>query len=191
MVTLAHGGGGSAMRNLIDDVFVSVFDNPALAPLEDQARFPLAELSRFGDRLAFTTDSYVVDPLFFPGGDIGKLAICGTINDLAVGGATPLYLTCSAIIEEGLEVDTLRALAKSMALAAADAGRRYKGCAQGYLRQTLPQYGRDRDDPGRYQPWRRPLQARRCSPRQWPARRSWRCDPQRAWRHGALDRDRE
>jgi len=122
MVTLAHGGGGSAMRNLIDDVFVSVFDNPALAPLEDQARFPLAELSRLGDRLAFTTDSYVVDPLFFPGGDIGKLAVCGTINDLAVGGATPLYLTCSAIIEEGLDVDTLRALAKSMATAAADAG---------------------------------------------------------------------
>lgn len=98
-VTLAHGGGGSAMRNLIDDVFVSVFDNPALAPLEDQARFSLAELSRLGDRLAFTTDSYVVDPLFFPGGDIGKLAVCGTINDLAVGGAIPLYLTCSAIIE--------------------------------------------------------------------------------------------
>jgi hydrogenase expression/formation protein HypE len=121
-VTLAHGGGGSAMRNLIDDVFVSVFDNPALAPLEDQARFPLAELSRLGDRLALTTDSYVVDPLIFPGGDIGKLAVCGTINDLAVGGATPLYLTCSAIIEEGLEVDTLRALAKSMASAAADAG---------------------------------------------------------------------
>lgn len=121
-VTLAHGGGGSAMRNLIDDVFVSVFDNPALAPLEDQARFPLADLARLGDRLAFTTDSYVVDPLFFPGGDIGKLAVCGTINDLAVGGATPLYLTCSAIIEEGLEVDTLRALAKSMASAAADAG---------------------------------------------------------------------
>jgi hydrogenase expression/formation protein HypE len=121
-VTLAHGGGGSAMRNLIDDVFVSVFDNPALAPLEDQAQFPLAELSRLGERLAFTTDSYVVDPLFFPGGDIGKLAVCGTINDLAVGGATPLYLTCSAIIEEGLDVDTLRALARSMALAAADAG---------------------------------------------------------------------
>jgi hydrogenase expression/formation protein HypE len=121
-VTLAHGGGGSAMRNLIDDVFVSVFDNPALAPLEDQARLPLADLARFGDRLAFTTDSYVVDPLFFPGGDIGKLAVCGTINDLAVGGATPLYLSCSAIIEEGLEVETLRALAKSMALAAASAG---------------------------------------------------------------------
>jgi hydrogenase expression/formation protein HypE len=122
MVTLAHGGGGSAMRNLIDDVFVSAFDNPALAPLEDQARFPFADMSRLGDRLALTTDSYVVDPLFFPGGDIGKLSVCGTINDLAVGGAIPLYLTCGAIIEEGMEVDTLRAIARSMAAAAKDAG---------------------------------------------------------------------
>jgi hydrogenase expression/formation protein HypE len=121
-VTLAHGGGGSAMRNLIDDVFVAAFDNPALAPLEDQARFQLSDLLQLGDRLAFTTDSYVVDPLFFPGGDIGKLAICGTINDLAVGGAIPLYLSCSAIIEEGLEVETLRTIARSMAAAAASAG---------------------------------------------------------------------
>jgi hydrogenase expression/formation protein HypE len=85
-------------------------------------RFSLAELSRLGDRLALITDSYVVDPLIFRGGDIGKLAVCGTINDLAVGGAASLYLTCSAIIEEGLKVDTLRVLAKSMASAAADAG---------------------------------------------------------------------
>ncbi len=118
-VTLAHGGGGKAMRDLIDDVFVSAFDNPALAPLEDQARFELSELAALGDRLALTTDSYVVDPLFFPGGDIGKLAIYGTVNDLAVGGAKPLYLTCSAIIEEGLEVETLRQISKSMAEAAA------------------------------------------------------------------------
>ncbi len=121
-VTLAHGGGGSAMRNLVDDVFVSAFDNPALDALDDQARFGLTDLGRFGDRLAFTTDSFVVDPLIFPGGDIGKLAVCGTINDLAVGGATPLYLSCSAIIEEGLEMDTLRAVARSMAEAAAGAG---------------------------------------------------------------------
>lgn len=121
-VTLAHGGGGTAMRNLIDDVFLSVFDNPALALLEDQAQFPIADLARYGDRLAFTTNSYVVDPLFFPGGDIGKLAVCGTVNDLAVGGATPLYLSCSAIIEEGLPVDTLRAIAKSMAMTARQAG---------------------------------------------------------------------
>ena len=121
-VTLAHGGGGKAMRDLVDDVFVAAFDNPILDALEDQARIPLADFARVGDELAFTTDSYVVDPLFFPGGDIGKLAVCGTVNDLAVAGAIPLYLTCSAIIEEGLEVDTLRAVAKAMAVAAADAG---------------------------------------------------------------------
>ena len=120
-ITLAHGGGGKAMRDLIDDVFVSAFNNEALAPLEDQARFSLKSLTNIGDRLAFTTDSYVVYPLFFPGGDIGKLAVCGTVNDLAVGGAKPLYLSCSVIIEEGVEVDTLRQIAKSMASAAMDA----------------------------------------------------------------------
>ena len=107
-VTLAHGGGGKAMKDLIDDVFVRAFDNPALAPLEDQARFDLRDLARHGDRLAFTTDSFVVDPLVFPGGDIGKLAVCGTINDLAVGGARPLYLSYAAIVEEGVTVGTWR-----------------------------------------------------------------------------------
>jgi len=121
-VTLAHGGGGKAMRDLIDDVFVAAFDNPALAPLEDQARFDLAALAAHGDRLAFTTDSFVVDPLFFPGGDIGKLAVCGTVNDLAVGGARPLYLSCAAIIEEGVTVDLLRQVAGSMAATAREAG---------------------------------------------------------------------
>ena len=121
-VTLAHGGGGKAMKDLIDDVFVDAFDNAALAPLEDQARFDLASFCAQGDRLAFTTDSFVVDPLFFPGGDIGKLAVCGTINDLCVGGARPLYLSCAAIIEEGVAIDLLRKLAQSMAKAASDAG---------------------------------------------------------------------
>ena len=121
-VTLAHGGGGKAMKDLIDDVFVSAFDNPFLAPLEDQARFDLAELAKHGDRLAFTTDSFVVDPLFFPGGDIGKLAVCGTINDLAVGGALPLYLSCAAVIEEGTTLDLLRRVARSMADTARAAG---------------------------------------------------------------------
>ncbi len=121
-VTLAHGGGGKAMKDLIDDVFVGAFDNPALAPLEDQARFDLSELAARGDRLAFTTDSFVVDPLFFPGGDIGKLAVCGTVNDLAVGGAVPLYLSCAVIIEEGVPIETLRTIAQSMARAAAEAG---------------------------------------------------------------------
>ncbi len=93
-VTLAHGSGGKAMRDLIDDVFLGAFDNPVLAPLEDQARLDLAALQARGDRLAFTTDSTVVDPLVFPGGDIGRLAVCGTVNDLAVCGARPLYLSC-------------------------------------------------------------------------------------------------
>jgi hydrogenase expression/formation protein HypE len=121
-VTLAHGGGGKAMKDLIDDVFVRAFDNAALAPLEDQARLDLAALAARGDRLAFTTDSFVVDPLFFPGGDIGKLAVCGTINDLAVGGAVPLYLSCAAILEEGVPVELLRRVAASMAATARDAG---------------------------------------------------------------------
>jgi hydrogenase expression/formation protein HypE len=121
-VTLAHGGGGKAMKDLIDDVFVAAFDNPALAPLEDQARFDMAALAALGDRLAFTTDSFVVDPLIFPGGDIGKLAICGTVNDLAVGGAVPLYLSCAMIIEEGVSVDALRQIAGSMAATAREAG---------------------------------------------------------------------
>ncbi len=121
-VTLAHGGGGKAMKDLIDDVFVGAFDNATLAPLEDQARFDLAALAAHGDRLAFTTDSFVVDPLIFPGGDIGKLAVCGTINDLAVGGAKPLYLSCAVIIEEGVTIEMLRGIARSMAETAREAG---------------------------------------------------------------------
>ncbi|HUZ91025.1 MAG TPA: hydrogenase expression/formation protein HypE [Methylocella sp.] len=121
-VSLAHGGGGKAMRDLVDDVFVAAFENPALAPLEDQARFAIADLAKHGDRLAFTSDSFVIDPLEFPGGDIGKLSVCGTVNDLAVGGAKPLYLSCSVIIEEGIEVALLRKIARSMAETAAAAG---------------------------------------------------------------------
>jgi hydrogenase expression/formation protein HypE len=122
VVTLAHGSGGRAMRDLIEDVFVRAFDSPLLSALQDQAQIPLAALGAFGDRLALTTDSFVVDPLFFPGGDIGKLAVNGSVNDLAVGGAKPLYLTCSVIIEEGLEVDVLRRVAASMKAAADAAG---------------------------------------------------------------------
>jgi hydrogenase expression/formation protein HypE len=121
-VTLAHGGGGKAMKDLIDDVFLQAFDNPLLAPLNDQARLDLAALGHHGDRLAFTTDSFVVDPLIFPGGDIGKLAVCGTVNDLAVGGAVPLYLSCAVIVEEGVSIDFLRQIARSMAQTAAEAG---------------------------------------------------------------------
>ena len=121
-VTLAHGGGGKAMKDLIDDVFVAAFDNPLLAPLDDQARLDLAALAGQGNRLAFTTDAFVVDPLIFPGGDIGKLAVCGTVNDLAVGGAVPRHLSCAAIVEEGVPLDLLRQIAGSMAKAAREAG---------------------------------------------------------------------
>ncbi len=128
-VTLAHGGGGNAMRDLVEDVFVSAFATDADghrdgAPLEDQARLPLADLMARGDRLAFTTDSFVVDPLEFAGGDIGKLAVCGTVNDLAVGGAVPIALSCAVVIEEGMAIATLRRIAASIAATARAAGVR-------------------------------------------------------------------
>lgn len=120
-VTMAHGGGGRAMRDLIDEVFTSVFQPPGS---EDQARLMDTALQTPGARLAFTTDSFVVTPLEFPGGDIGKLAVCGTVNDLAVGGARPLWLSAAFIIEEGCEIALLRRIVASMAAEAALAGVR-------------------------------------------------------------------
>ncbi len=102
-VLLGHGSGGTLTAELIRDIFLPAFSNPVLAQLNDQAT-----ISINGVRLAFTTDSFVVKPLFFPGGDIGRLAVHGTINDLAVGGAQPLYLSAAFIIEEGLPMETLR-----------------------------------------------------------------------------------
>jgi len=121
-INLAHGSGGKAMRDLIEDVFVGAFDNPMLAAMEDQAVFPLADLARYGNRLAFTTDTFVVDPLFFPGGDIGTLAVAGTVNDLAMSGATPLFLSCGMVLEEGLAADDLRRVVASMKRTAEQAG---------------------------------------------------------------------
>ena len=118
-ITLAHGGGGKAMRDLIEDVFLSVFEPESM---EDQARLTADALSEPGTRLGFTTDSFVVDPLEFPGGDIGKIAVCGTINDLAVGGAKPLWLSAAFIIEEGVDVALLRRIVASMRKAADEAG---------------------------------------------------------------------
>lgn len=120
-VTLAHGGGGKAMRDLIEDVFTSVFEPDGL---EDQARLSHEMLAVEGARLAFTTDSFVVQPLEFPGGDIGKIAVCGTVNDLTVGGAQPLWLSAAFIIEEGTEVALLRRVAAAMRRAADQAGVR-------------------------------------------------------------------
>ncbi|EOW6769447.1 hydrogenase expression/formation protein HypE [Cronobacter muytjensii] len=121
-ITLAHGSGGLAMQQLINRLFMQAFDNPWLAEQEDQARLPVTELAASGDRIAFSTDSYVIDPLFFPGGDIGKLAICGTANDVAVSGALPRWLSCGFIIEEGLPMATLEQVAQSMAATARAAG---------------------------------------------------------------------
>jgi len=116
-ITMSHGAGGKATRTLIEAVFLDAFRNPLLAPLEDAAC-----LSVDGARLALTTDSYVVSPLFFPGGTIGDLAVNGTVNDLSVAGATPLYLTAGFILEEGFPVADLVRVVASMREAAAAAG---------------------------------------------------------------------
>ena len=116
-ITLSHGSGGKATQTLIEAVFLEAFSNPLLAPLEDAAVLPVP-----GGRLAFTTDSYVVSPLFFPGGDIGDLAVNGTVNDLAVSGARPLWLSAGFILEEGFPVADLERIVGSMAAAAERAG---------------------------------------------------------------------
>jgi hydrogenase expression/formation protein HypE len=123
-ITLAHGGGGSAMRSLIDEVFLSAFTSGPLTVQEDQARLDLTTLAQAGDRLAFTTDAFVVEPLEFPGGNIGTLAVCGTVNDLAVGGATPVALSAAFVLAEGLELAVLRRVVEAMARSAALAGVR-------------------------------------------------------------------
>ncbi|MFM2481452.1 hydrogenase expression/formation protein HypE [Celerinatantimonas sp. YJH-8] len=122
IITLAHGSGGQAMQDLIQQLMVRYFNNAYLAQAEDQARIPLAQFTAAGHTLAMTTDSFVIDPIEFPGGNIGKLAICGTANDLAVGGAKPRFLTCSLILEEGLPFDTLERIIQSMADTANAAG---------------------------------------------------------------------
>lgn len=117
-ILLAHGSGGLLTHELLREVFLSRFDNPLLAELGDAATLPPLPPGR----LALTTDSYVVQPLFFPGSDIGRLAVCGTVNDLAVSGATPLYLTCGFILEEGLPLELLVRVVDSMAATAREAG---------------------------------------------------------------------
>lgn len=117
-ILLAHGGGGKLSHDLIAKLFLPNFHNPILARLDDSA---LIELET-GTRLAFTTDSYVVSPLFFPGGDIGKLATCGTINDLVTSGAKPLYMSASFIIEEGFPVADLERIVLSMRKVAEESG---------------------------------------------------------------------
>lgn len=117
IVTLAHGSGGRLMHDLIRDIFKKHMSNEILDNGDDAAQFELP-----AGRLAFTTDSYVVSPLFFKGGNIGKLAVCGTVNDLASVGAKPLYLSCGFIIEEGFPISTLDKIVHSMAETANECG---------------------------------------------------------------------
>lgn len=114
-ILLAHGSGGKLSHELLEKNLLPPFSNPLLDKLDDSAVF------EFSGRLAFTTDSYVVNPIFFPGGDIGKLAVCGTVNDLAMSGAKPLYLSVSLIIEEGLLIEELERIIKSIKAATKEA----------------------------------------------------------------------
>jgi hydrogenase expression/formation protein HypE len=131
-ITMSHGSGGKATQTLVEAIFLEAFRNPELERLEDSAELRLAGrgdgadggAGTAGPRLALTTDSYVVSPLFFPGGDIGDLAVNGTVNDLSVAGATPLYLTAGFILEEGFPVADLIRVTESMRDAAAAAGVR-------------------------------------------------------------------
>jgi hydrogenase expression/formation protein HypE len=116
-IVLGHGSGGKLSAELIEKVFVSRFHNPTLEKMDDQAVLEIG-----GTRLAFTTDSFVVTPIFFPGGDIGSLAVNGTVNDLAIGGAKPLYLAAAFILEEGLSAADLARVVDSMASAAQNSG---------------------------------------------------------------------
>jgi hydrogenase expression/formation protein HypE len=116
-ITMSHGSGGKATQTLIEAIFLDMFRNPLLEPLEDAASLQVP-----GGRMAFTTDSYVVSPLFFPGGNIGDLAVNGTVNDLSVAGATPMYLSAGFILEEGFPVADLTRVVQSMRDAAAAAG---------------------------------------------------------------------
>jgi hydrogenase expression/formation protein HypE len=115
-ILLAHGSGSKLSHDLIERVLAPRLANPILARMDDSAVFDLS------GRLAFTTDSYVVNPIFFPGGDIGRLAICGTVNDLSTSGASPLYVSLALIIEEGLDMDELERVIESVRDTAAEAG---------------------------------------------------------------------
>lgn len=118
-VLLGHGSGGTMMKRIIDEVFYEAYGSSELLEGNDAASLDAPET---GQRIAYSTDSFVVTPHFFPGGDIGKLAVCGTVNDVATSGATPKYLSCGFILEEGFPVADLKRICKSMADAAQEAG---------------------------------------------------------------------
>src|SRR5215475_2280640 len=116
-IVMGHGSGGRLSAQLVREMFLPAFDNPLLRKLDDQAVLEVG-----GARLAFTTDSFVVTPLFFPGGDIGELAVNGTVNDLAMSGAVPLALSAAFILEEGFAIEELSRIVASMSQAARNAG---------------------------------------------------------------------
>ncbi|MFH1911124.1 MAG: hydrogenase expression/formation protein HypE [Pseudomonadota bacterium] len=116
-ILLAHGSGGKLSHDLIKQIFLPRFSNPFLEPLDDSAK-----ITNQHGSIAFTTDSYVVNPIFFPGGDIGKLAVCGTVNDLSMIGATPSYLSLSLILEEGFSIDLLKQIVSSISEVAEQTG---------------------------------------------------------------------
>ena len=115
-ITMAHGSGGRSSHDLMEEVFGANFSNDVLDRMEDAAVLDI------NGRIAFSTDSFVVTPLVFKGGDIGKLCVCGTVNDLLMMGAVPKYLSCGFILEEGLEIDVLKEVVASMARQAEEAG---------------------------------------------------------------------
>lgn len=118
IITLAHGSGGSATLALIENIFKKYFNNEILSAGDDSARLNMGNARN----IVFTTDSFVVTPIFFKGGNIGKLAVCGTVNDLATSGATPLYLSCGFIIEEGFSMDELEIIVETMSITAKECG---------------------------------------------------------------------
>ena len=153
-ILLGHGSGGRLTARLIEDTILPALTNPLLAPLEDAATIELG-----GHRIAMTTDSYVVTPLFFPGGDIGDLAVNGTINDLAVSGAEPLALSLSLILEEGFPIDDLRRVLASIPRAGGRCLRRHgrhEGRRSRKGGRALRQHDRDRPHSSRRTP-RHPL----------------------------------
>ncbi len=122
IIRMAHGAGGKMMNDLIRDVFAAHLDNAYLRQMADSTVLPLADLPTCNLQLAISTDSFTVRPLFFPGGDIGSLAVHGTVNDVAMSGARPLWLTAGFILEEGLEMDVLERIIRLMAHAARESG---------------------------------------------------------------------
>ena len=183
-ITMSHGAGGKATQTLIEAIFLDAFRNPLLEPLEDAARLQVG-----GARLALTTDSYVVSPLFFPGGDIGDLAVNGTVNDLAMSGAVPLYLSAGFILEEGFPVADLSRIVRSMR----DGGRRgrrpgrhrrHQGRGEGQGRRLLHQHRRSRRHRARPGPRRgatRGRETRSSSPARSATTGSRSCWPAASW----------